>query len=69
MNSITCDVEFPYGTMKEYSANINTETMLTQDSDGYTMPMMEGIIDHKIDAARVIPKRDKYITTRCGQSR
>ena len=47
LNSIVYDVEFPDGNVKEYSANIIAENMLTQvDSYGFIMTMMEGIIDH-----------------------
>ena len=50
LNSIIYDVEFPDGTVKEYSANVIAENMLTQvDSDGFTMTLMEGIVDHKMD--------------------
>ena len=59
LNSIVYDIEFPDGTVKEYSANIIAENMLTQvDSDGFTMTMMEGIIDHKIDTDVAVSKDD-----------
>ena len=42
--------------------------MLTQvDSDGFTMTMMEGIIDHKKDANVAVSKIEMYVTTGCGQ--
>ena len=64
------DLEFPDGTIKEYSANIIAENMLTQvDSDGFTMTMMEGIIDHKKDESTAISKDDKYISCPRGQRR
>mgnify|MGYP001272535206 CR=1 FL=1 len=69
LNSIIYDVEFPDGTVKEYSANVIAENMLTQvDSDGFTMTLMEGIIDHKVDAAAAaaVSKSDGYVTTRSG---
>ena len=70
LNSIVYDVEFPDGTVKEYSANIIAENMLTQvDSDGFTMTMMEGIIDHKIDTDVAVSKSDMYVVTRRGQKR
>ena len=44
--------------------------MLTQvDSDGFTMTLMEGIIDHKVDAAAAVSKSDGYVTTRRGQKK
>ena len=67
LNSIVYDVEFPDGNVKEYSANIIAENMLTQvDSDGFTMTMMEGIIDHKIDTDVAVSKLDMYVVTRRG---
>ena len=48
LNTITYDVEFPNGQVKEYGANIIAENMLTQvDSDGYSLSLMDSIIDHK----------------------
>ena len=68
MNSITYDVEFPDGTVKEYSANVIAENMLSQvDDDGFALTMMEGIIDHKMDTAVAVPKYDKYIVTCRGK--
>ena len=70
LNSIIYDVEFPDGTVKEYSANVIAENMLTQvDSDGFTMTLMEGIVDHKVDAAAAVSKSDGYVITRRGQKR
>ena len=70
MNSIVYDVEFPDGTVKEYSANVIAENMLTQvDSDGFTLTMMDGIIDHKMDTDVAISKDNKYVVTRRGQKR
>ena len=44
--------------------------MLTQvDSDGFSLALMEGIIDYKHDDSIAIPKADKYITTGRGQRR
>ena len=42
--------------------------MLTQvDSDGYSLSLMESIIDHQKDPSQAIPIEDKYITTKTGQ--
>ena len=47
LNSIIYDVEFPDGQVKEYTANIIAENMLTQgDSDGMSTTLMEAIVDH-----------------------
>ena len=68
MNSIIYDVEFPDGTVKEYSANVIAENMLSQvDEDGFSMTLMEGIVDHKMDSAVTVPKHDKGIVTQRGQ--
>ena len=66
LNSIIYDVEFPDGQVREYSMNIITENMLTQvDLDGYSLTLMEGIIDyHKVESAVLIA--DKYLVTKSG---
>ena len=44
--------------------------MFTQvDSDGFSLSLMEGIIDYKRDNSIAISKMDKYITTSRGQRR
>ena len=70
LNSVVYDVEFSDGTITEYSANVIAENMLSQvDDDGFTLTMMDGIIDHKVDTATAIPKSDKCIVTRRGQKK
>ena len=70
LNSIIYEVELADGRIKEYGANIIAENMLTQvDSDGFSLSLMEGIIDYKRDDSIAIPKTDKYITTSRGQRR
>ena len=50
LNTITYDVEFPDGQVKEYGANIIAENMLTKvDLDGYSLSLMDSIIDHQRD--------------------
>ena len=64
LNTITYNVEFPDGQVREYSA----ENMLTQvDSDGYSLSLMDSIIDHQRDPSQAIPIEDKYIMTKSGQ--
>ena len=64
------EVKLTDGRIKEYGANIIAENMLTQvDSDGFTLALMEGIIDYKHDDLIAIPKADKYITNGRGQRR
>lgn len=44
--------------------------MLTQvDSDGYSLTMMNGIVDYKKDNDVAVHKDDMYVQTRCGQRR
>ena len=70
LNSIMYEVELVDGRIKEYRANIIAENMLTQvDSDGFSLTLMEGIIDYKRDDSIATPKTEKYITTRSGQRR
>ena len=70
LSTIIYDVEFPDGTVKEYSANVIAENMLTQvDSEGFSTSMMNGIIDHKKDDSTAISKKDKYIVTRRGEKK
>ena len=58
------DVEFPDGTIEEYSTNIIAENMITQvDYDGFNMTMIKGIIDHNKDETTAISKQDMYIIT------
>ena len=68
LNTITYNVEFPDGQVKEYGANIIAENMLTQvDSDGYSLSLMDSIIDHQRDLSQAIPIEDKYIMTKSRQ--
>ena len=70
LNTITYDDEFPDGQIKEYGTNIIAENMLTQvDLDGYSLSLMDSIIDHQRDPSQAIPMEDKYITTKSGQKR
>ena len=70
LNTITYNVEFPDGQVKEYGTNIIAENMLTQvDLDGYSLSLMDSIIDHQRDPSQAIPIEDKYITTKSGQKR
>ena len=70
LNTITYDIEFPDGQVKEYGANIIAENMLTQvDSEGYSLSLMDSIIDHQSDLSQAILMEDKYIMTKSGQKR
>ena len=68
LNSIIYDVEFPYGQVKEYAANIIAENMLTQvDSDGMSTTLMEAIVDHRGDDEKALQHHDKYVQTKNGR--
>ena len=70
LNSIMYEVKLVDGRIKEYGADTIAENMLTQvDSDGFSLALMDGIIDYKRDDSIDIPKVDKYITTGRGQRR
>ena len=70
LNTITYDVEFSNRQVKEYGANIIAEKMLIQVYlDGYSLSLMNSIIDYQQDPSQAIPIEDKYITTKSGQRR
>ena len=63
LNSFLYDVEFPDGQVKEYLANVLAENMLTRvDRDGFSVTLLEAIIDYKKDES-AINIADKYIIT------
>ena len=69
LNSIVYDIEFPDGTVHAYSANVITENMLTQmNDDDFTMKIMQGVIDHKMDTTAV-SKFDRYAVTLRGRKK
>ncbi len=52
LNSIVYEVEFDDGNVREYSANIIAENMLSQvDDEGFARIMMEAIVDYQKDEA------------------
>jgi hypothetical protein len=70
LNSIVYEVKFPDGQVKEYTANVIAENMLTQvGSDGYSTTILKAIIDYCTDEAVAVPKADKYVYTSSGQKR
>ena len=69
LNSVVYEVEFPDGDVQEYAANVIAENMLSQvDSDGYSLSLIQGIVDHRSNSSAV-PKSEKYIITQSGQRR
>ena len=70
LNSIMYEVEFADRTVKEYGANIIAENMLHQvDSEGFSLALMEGIVDFRCDELVAVPMEEKYIITKTGQKR
>ena len=70
LNTIMYDVKFSDGQVKEYGANIIAKNMLTQvDLDGYSLSLMDSIVDHRKDPSEAIPVEDKYITSKSRQRR
>lgn len=69
LNSIVYDVQFPDGEVKEYAANVIAENMLSQvDSEGFTLTLMDSILDVKKDGSAVA-KGDMYTQSNRGGSR
>ena len=69
LNSLLYDVEFPDGQVKEYSANLIAENMLTRvDSDGFSVTLLEAITDYNKDDTAV-DIADKYVITSKGRRR
>lgn len=63
------DVEFSDGTVREYSANLIAQNMISQaDDDGFSKTMMEGIVDYRKEES-ALSERDARIVMRRGQSR
>ena len=51
LNTYAYDVEFPYSQIREYSANIIAENMLTRvDEDGFSKAAIDSIINFNKDA-------------------
>jgi hypothetical protein len=58
------EVEFPDGELKEYTANILAENMLSQvDDEGHSILLMRDIVDYKEDDGIAVPIGDKYLLT------
>ena len=70
LNSIVYECEFNDGTIREYAANLIAENMLTQvDEDGFSITLMEGIIDHRKNHDTAVSREDAYVVTQRGQKR
>jgi hypothetical protein len=70
LNTMVYEVEFPDGQVQEYSANLIAENMLSQvDDEGFSITMLEAIIDHQKDEANAVSTPDAYVVTRTGTRR
>ena len=69
LNTITYDVEFPDGEVKEYAANVIAENLLSQvDSEGFTLQVFDSIQDYQKDVS-ALESQDLYLVTATGQRR
>ena len=69
LNTLTYDVEFPDGEIKEYSANVIAENMYAQvDDEGHSVQILDAIVDYRKDSSAV-EKTDMYVHTKSGQRR
>ena len=69
LNTITYDVEISDGQDKEYGTNIIAENMLTQvHLDGYSLPLMDSIIDHRRDPIQAIPIEENILQLRVARN-
>ena len=60
-------MQFPDGQVKEYCANVIPENMLSQvDSDGFSLTLMDAIIDYQ-RTNTAVDKKDGYVYTNSGQ--
>ena len=69
LNTLIYDVEFPDGEVKEYSANVIAENLLSQvDDEGFTTTVFDSILDYKKDKD-AIEKKDLYYKNKLGIKR
>ena len=69
-NTFSYDVEFSDGAIREYAANIIAENMVSQvNKEGYSLVMLDNIIDYKKDPAVALSNDDAYVVTRRGVKR
>ena len=60
LNTIVYDVMFPDGAVKQYSASIIAENMLSQvDDQGFQYNLLEAIVDHRKND-KAVSKEDMY---------
>ena len=65
LNTMSYEVEFSDGQVKEYSANVIAENMVSQvDEEGFSTALMEAIVDCRKDSSAAVPKSDKHAITK-----
>ena len=70
LNSMTYDVEFKNGEIREFSANVIAENMFAQvDANGHSHNMLDAIIDYDKDESLAVPMNEKFIVTKSGTRR
>ena len=66
LNSLVYDVEFTYGTVKHYAANVISENVLSQvDSSGFYSQALDKIVLHR-KLGNAVSIKDAYVTTKRG---
>ena len=66
LNTLVYDVKFPDGELKEYSANVISENLLSQvDDEGFYLTVFDSILEYTKDD-REIEKKDLCFKTRSG---
>ena len=67
VNTITCDVEFPVGKVRECAAKIIAKNALSIiDDEGFSKEMLRSVTDFKKDHAAANQK-DKYFYSSNGR--
>ena len=69
LNGMLYDVEFPDGQVKEYTANVIAENLLSQvDDEGFTITRLDAILDHK-KSPDALEQQDAYTIDKRGVKR
>jgi hypothetical protein len=69
LNSLTYDVRFPDGNVKEYAANVIAQNLLNQiDDKGFWTTMVESVVDHRT-TEDAVHRDDMYTVSHNGTKR
>ena len=67
LNTLTYDVEFSDGEIKECLANVLTDNMHAQaDKDGHSIQILDAIVDYRKDS-NAVDKAYMLLRTKSGQ--